>query len=378
MFGETFVDRQKPMVLVLGLGESGLAMARWCARQGCRLRVADTRAAPPNLQALASHGIEAQFAGGAFSPALLDDGIELVALSPGLSPLAQDLVPLIAHARERGIPVWGEVEFFAQALRHLGESGYAPKVVAITGTNGKTTTTALVAHLLSAAGLRATTAGNIGRPVTDLAMSDERYQWLSLEVSSFQLHDSPHFAPQIGVLTNLAPDHLDRYPSAEAYYADKKLLFRNAAADNVWVLNADDRTISRIDPKTKARMGDFESPSGVTDIAAGAGALWVGTGEGQGGNWTDTVHRIDPATDQITHTETLPKGLSGGDRFYLNSGFTQMAVGAGAVWVKVDDGAHRRQVGQIGVGEKPEIGHRSEFLRRDADQVRKLVADETG
>jgi len=115
--------------------------------------------------------------------------------------------------------------------------------IAITGTNGKTTTTALVAHLLSAAGLQSTTAGNIGRPVTDLAMANERYQWLSLEVSSFQLHDSPNFAPEIGVLTNLAPDHLDRYPSVEAYYADKRLLFRNATADDIWVLNADDRLV---------------------------------------------------------------------------------------------------------------------------------------
>jgi len=96
---------------------------------------------------------------------------------------------------------------------------------------------------LSAAGLRATTAGNIGRPVTDLAMSNERYQWLSLEVSSFQLHDSPNFAPNIGLLTNLAPDHLDRYPSADAYYADKRLLFRNASEDDVWVLNADDQLV---------------------------------------------------------------------------------------------------------------------------------------
>src|SRR6058998_1187578 len=86
-------------------------------------------------------------------------------------------------------------------------------------------------------------AGNIGRPVTDLAMSNERYQWLSLEVSSFQLHDSPNFAPEIGVLTNLAPDHLDRYPSVEAYYADKRLLFRNASSAQVWVLNGDEPAV---------------------------------------------------------------------------------------------------------------------------------------
>ena len=83
MFGEKFRDRQKPMVLVLGLGESGLAMARWCARHGCRLRVADTREVPPNLSALEAHGIDAEFVGGPFSPVLLE-GVELVAISPGL------------------------------------------------------------------------------------------------------------------------------------------------------------------------------------------------------------------------------------------------------------------------------------------------------
>src|SRR5207245_11362311 len=88
--------------------------------------------------------------------------------------------------------------------------------------------------------LPSTTPGDIGLAGTDLALANQRYQLLSLQVSSFQLHDSPNFAPDVGVLTNLAPDHLDRYPSAEAYYADKRLLFRNARPDNVWVLNADD------------------------------------------------------------------------------------------------------------------------------------------
>ncbi len=148
--------------------------------------------------------------------------------------------PVAGARRHAGVAIVSELDlgFRALAALHPGT-----RSIAITGTNGKTTTTALVAHLLSAAGLQSTTAGNIGRPVTDLAMADERYQWLSLEVSSFQLHDSPNFAPEIGVLTNLAPDHLDRYPSVEAYYADKRLLFRNATADDVWVLNADDRLV---------------------------------------------------------------------------------------------------------------------------------------
>jgi UDP-N-acetylmuramoylalanine--D-glutamate ligase len=117
------------------------------------------------------------------------------------------------------------------------------RAIAVTGTNGKTTTTALVAHLLRTAGLAAEAGGNIGRPLADIALSGEHYQWLAVEVSSFQLHDSPHFAPQVGILTNLAPDHLDRYPSIDAYYADKRLLFRNARPESVWVLNGDDHAV---------------------------------------------------------------------------------------------------------------------------------------
>ena len=166
-----------------------------------------------------------------------------VVVSPGVPPDA----PVLAAARHAGVEIVSELDIGFRALSARGGGGGGgTRSIAITGTNGKTTTTALVAHLLSAAGLRATTAGNIGRPLTDLAMADEQYQWLSLEVSSFQLHDSPNFAPEIGIMTNLAPDHLDRYPSAEAYYADKRLLFRNASAGDVWVLNADDPLVLQL------------------------------------------------------------------------------------------------------------------------------------
>lgn len=129
--------------------------------------------------------------------------------------------------------VVSEIDLGFRALR-------GARCIAVTGTNGKTTTTALVAHLLHAAGIPAEAAGNIGRPLTDVALSGRPSRWLAVEVSSFQLHDSPHLAPEIGVVTNLAPDHLDRYPSVEAYYADKRLLFRNATPASVWVLNDDD------------------------------------------------------------------------------------------------------------------------------------------
>src|SRR5258707_10094128 len=167
MFGEKFRDRQSPMVLVLGLGESGLAMTRWCARHGCRLRVADTRATPPNLSELAVHGIDADFVGGEFTPALLDGGVEIVAISPGLSPLADDLRPLLDAARERGVPVWGELEWFAQALKSLGANGYVPKGIAITGTNGKTTTTALTGRVCGRAGKTVAGARKISAAVAE-------------------------------------------------------------------------------------------------------------------------------------------------------------------------------------------------------------------
>src|SRR5207245_2834472 len=154
-----------------------------------------------------------------------------VVVSPGVPP---DAAPLAA-AREAGVPVVSEIDLGFRAL-----AGSGTRCIAITGTNGKTTTTALVAHLLRAAGLAAEAAGSMGRPLTDIAVTGDRYQWLAVEVSSFQLHDSPHFAPEIGILTNLAPDHLDRYPSVDAYYHDKQLLFSNARPRDVWVLNGDD------------------------------------------------------------------------------------------------------------------------------------------
>ncbi len=253
MFGETFGDRQRPMVLVLGLGESGLAMARWCSRQGCRLRVADTREAPPNLVGLQTHGIEAEFIGGPLSPALLDGGIELVVLSPGLSPLAQDLAPLIASAQERGIPVWGELELFAQALEHLGESGYQPKVVAITGTNGKTTTTSMTGQLCERAGKTVAVAGNISPSMLDRLMDAIDSATLPeiwvLELSSFQLETARTFAPDAAAVLNITQDHLDWHGGLDAYAAAKGRIF---GPGTVRVLNRDDARTMALAPRADA------------------------------------------------------------------------------------------------------------------------------
>ena len=240
MFGHL----QRPSVLVLGLGESGLAMVRWCARHGCRLRVADTRESPPNRDALESEGLRADYVGGPFTPALLDDGIELVGISPGLSPLAEDLLPLLAAARERGIPVWGELEFFAQALRKLGDTGYAPKVIAITGTNGKTTTTALTGLLCQRAGKSVGVAGNISPAALD-KLSDAIDStalpdiWV-LELSSFQLETAHTFEPDAAAVLNITQDHLDWHGGLDAYAAAKGRIF---GKKTIRVLNRDDARV---------------------------------------------------------------------------------------------------------------------------------------
>lgn len=261
MSGEMFGDRQRPMVLVLGLGESGLAIARWCARHGCRLRIADTREAPPNLAALQAEGIDAEFVGGAFTPALLDGGIELVGLSPGLSPLEPALAALIAAANEQGVAVWGELEFFAQALRALGTSGYQPKVLAITGTNGKTTTTSLTGLLCQRSGKKVAVAGNISPAMLDrlagaideTALPDV---WV-LELSSFQLETARTFAPDAAAILNITQDHLDWHGSFDAYAQAKGRIF---GATTTRVLNRDDAAVMKFAPAA----GATDAPRTVT------------------------------------------------------------------------------------------------------------------
>ena len=229
------------VVAVIGLGKSGVAATELLAREGIRVYASDASDHPYGGEAVARlgrlPGVEVEV--GRHDLAKIRQAVGVV-VSPGVPPDA----PPLAAARHAGVDIVSELDFGFRGLAAAGGEG--TRCIAITGTNGKTTTTALIAHLLSAAGLHATTAGNIGRPMTDLVLAKERFQWLSVEVSSFQLHDSPNFAPEIGVLTNLAPDHLDRYPTAEAYYADKRLLFRNASDESVWVLNADDPLVLKL------------------------------------------------------------------------------------------------------------------------------------
>ncbi|WP_197387141.1 UDP-N-acetylmuramoyl-L-alanine--D-glutamate ligase [Ralstonia pseudosolanacearum] len=239
-----FGDLASPFVLVLGLGESGLAMARWCARHGARVRVADTREAPANLPALRAHVPDAEFIGGPFAPSLLE-GVALVAISPGLSPLDAAVAALLDGARERAVPVWGEIELFARALAGLKSAqGYAPRVLAITGTNGKTTTTALAGALVQRAGKTVGVAGNISPSALDkltecVDAGTLPDVWV-LELSSFQLETTHTLDADAATILNITQDHLDWHGSMAAYAAAKGRIF---GTGTVRVLNRQDAEV---------------------------------------------------------------------------------------------------------------------------------------
>ena len=230
-------------VLILGLGESGLAMAQWLLRCGARLRVADTRDAPDRLEALKTLSSDIEFIGGEFQLSLLAH-VDVITVSPGLSPL-HELAELLPEAQQREIPVWGEVELFALALSDLKErQQYLPKVLAITGTNGKTTVTSLVGLLCERAGYSVRVAGNISPAMLDVLReaidADTLPQVWVLELSSFQLHSCFSLQADAATVLNITQDHLDWHGQLAAYCADKARIF---GSDTIQVLNRDDALV---------------------------------------------------------------------------------------------------------------------------------------
>ena len=230
-------------VLILGLGESGLAMAQWLLRCGARLRVADTRDAPDRLEALKTLSSDIEFIGGEFQLSLLAH-VDVITVSPGLSPL-HELAELLPEAQQREIPVWGEVELFALALSDLNErQQYQPKVLAITGTNGKTTVTSLVGLLCERAGYSVRVAGNISPAMLDVLReaidADTLPQVWVLELSSFQLHSCFSLQADAATVLNITQDHLDWHGQLAAYCADKARIF---GSDTIQVLNRDDALV---------------------------------------------------------------------------------------------------------------------------------------
>jgi len=275
-------------VLVLGLGASGLAMARWCASQGAKVTVLDNRAAPPQAAALTASVPSATWVQGAFDPHwVTGSDVRAVVVSPGLAP--QQTAPLLDAARAQGLWVAGELGLFNQALQDLAErQQYHPTVLAVTGTNGKTTVTALTGQLVRAAGKTVAVAGNIGPTLLDtlaslMADANLPQVWV-LELSSFQLNEAEGFCPTAATVLNLSQDHLDWHPDLAHYAAAKARIF---GATTAMVLNRDDDAVMAMLPapvRTKQRtvershitfgLGMPQRP-GDYGLESAGGMLWL-------------------------------------------------------------------------------------------------------
>ena len=233
----------------MGVGASGFAAARLALAKGEKVYVSDTRsdaragAARDQLRAL---GAEVEL-GGHDLPRIASSA--LVVVSPGIPPDA----PVLRALAERGVRWVSEPEL---AFRF-----FKGPLIAVTGTNGKTTTTLLLGHLLETAGMRVATGGNVGGGLgpaaSEMALADPPPAWYVLEMSSFQLAGVERFRPDVGVFTNLAPDHLDRYATVEEYYADKARLFQNATDGSRWVLNADDPAVGELAGEAPGQRWSF-------------------------------------------------------------------------------------------------------------------------
>jgi len=279
-------------VLILGLGDSGLAMVRWCVRHGAEVVVVDTREYPPCLAQLQEEHPAVVFKHAPFDASLIEgQPIRAVFKSPGLTPEA--VAPVWQAAKAAGLWVGTELSLFAQALEELKtDQQYAPHVLAITGTNGKTTVTALTGQLLERAGLRVAVAGNIGPTLLDTlsaAIGNEQTQWPQawvLELSSFQLDGVDTFEPTAATVLNVTQDHLDWHGDMQTYAQAKSHIFGKHAC---MVLNREDAEVMAMLPvpavKTKASKhtprelmrfgGDMPTQHGDWGLETVNGMTWL-------------------------------------------------------------------------------------------------------
>ncbi|HZC66728.1 MAG TPA: UDP-N-acetylmuramoyl-L-alanine--D-glutamate ligase [Candidatus Dormibacteraeota bacterium] len=233
-------DLQGQRVLVVGLARTGVATALFCAAHGARVTATDAQSADrlsDALKKLQPAGVACDV--GAHSQEIFLEQ-DLIVVSPGVPA---DAAPLLA-ARAKGITIWSEIELASRFLRG--------KLIGITGSNGKTTTTSLVAHILRSAGFPAILAGNIGTPLIACVEDSRENTWTVTELSSFQLELTDTFRPDISAFLNLTPDHLDRHRTMEAYGAAKAKIFANQSATDCAVLNADDAATVPHAPKGPA------------------------------------------------------------------------------------------------------------------------------
>ncbi|QQS46289.1 MAG: UDP-N-acetylmuramoyl-L-alanine--D-glutamate ligase [Acidobacteriota bacterium] len=231
-------------LLIVGMARSGIAAAGFAATRGARVTINDSKPESEltGIEELKARGIE--IIAGSHPDALFENS-DLIVVSPGV-PLA---LPQFERARRAGVPVVSEVELAARFL--------AGRLIGITGSNGKTTTTTLVGELLEDGGLPVQVGGNIGAPLISLVETSRSDTWTVAELSSFQLEAIDRLHTDVAVLINITPDHLDRYDSMDDYAAAKSNIFRNQTEDDLAVLNADDERVSKMDRLTRARSVFF-------------------------------------------------------------------------------------------------------------------------
>lgn len=254
-------------ILVLGLGETGMSMARWLAKQGASVRAADSRDQPPHAAALARDFPQIAIDTGAFRASSFE-GIETIAISPGV-PVAERLVQA---ALARGVEVVGDIELFARAKPEHAS------VIAITGSNGKSTVTAMAGAIANSAGRRSVMAGNFGLPVLDALDADPHTELYVLELSSFQLETTVSLDPVAATMLNVSQDHLDRYDGMESYAAAKARIFFGTG---VQVLNRDDAwSMNMRVPGREVRTFGLDVPRTDTEwgIVAAGGRDWLARG----------------------------------------------------------------------------------------------------
>lgn len=250
-------------ILVLGLGDTGLSAARWLARRGATVRVADSRSAPPHLARLQETLPDVAVSAGPFRPADFD-WAERIVVSPGVA-VAE---PLIQQALLRGVAVEGDVELFAQAVPA------AAKIIAITGSNGKSTVTSMVGVMCAAAGKKTVMAGNIGLPVLDALDDHPDADIFVLELSSFQLETTASLNAAAATVLNISADHLDRYADLDAYAAAKARIF---SGDGVQVLNRDDaRSLGMALPWRTVLTFALGTPAMLNEFGIKDGWMWEG------------------------------------------------------------------------------------------------------
>jgi UDP-N-acetylmuramoylalanine--D-glutamate ligase len=252
------MDVKGKKILVVGLGKSGAAAALFLASRGARVTVSDAKQEHKlreQIAPLLERGITVE-TGNHGERSFRDQ--ELIVVSPGVP---NNLAPL-EKARERGTPVIGEIELTARFLE--GE------IVAITGSNGKTTTTTLVGEIIASGGRKTLVGGNIGTPAVTFVEQSSPDTWVVLEISSFQLETIEQFRPHIAAVLNITPDHLDRHGSMEKYIAAKARIFENQSADDYAVLNADHDVTRRLASGCKAQVLWFSRNGGKHSVERGA------------------------------------------------------------------------------------------------------------